>query len=279
MSCRLLIASLTALALAASAVARVQGKPEVVTPAGARFYAQPDEKNVVAEAENKLAADPKNIELVIALGRAQAAVWRYRDAIETYTRGIALDPSNAMLYRHRGHRYISTRQFDRAVADMERAVKLNDKDFDIWYHLGLSYYLTGKFDKAAEAYERAYAVSEKDDSRIAASDWLYMTYRRAGRKEDAARALDRVKPDMKVEENKSYFDRLMLYKGLKKESDIINDKLTDLELATVGYGIANWYLYNGDKARARELFQKIVSGKYWPAFGFIAAETELARMR
>ena len=84
---------------------------------------------------------------------------------------------------------------------------------------------------------------------------------------------------MKVEENKSYFDRLMLYKGLKKETEILHDKLTDLEIATVGYGIANWYLYNGDKAKAKELFQRITAGKYWPAFGFIAAETELTRMR
>jgi tetratricopeptide (TPR) repeat protein len=256
-----------------------QGEPEIVSPLGARFYAQPDEKGTIAEAEKKLAADQKNVELLIALGRAQAGVWRYRDAIATYTRGIEADPNNAMLYRHRGHRYISTRQFDKAATDMERAARLNDKDFDIWYHLGLAYYLTGKFDKAAAAYEKAYAVSDKDDSRIAASDWLYMSYRRAGKTAEAARALDRIKPDMKVEENKSYFDRLMFYKGMKKESEIIHEKLTDLELATVGYGIANWHLYNGDKAKAKELFQKIVAGKYWPAFGFISAETELVRLR
>lgn len=256
-----------------------QDQPEIVSPLGVKFYSQPDEKNVVAEAEKKLAADPGNIELIIALGRAQASVWRYRDAIATYTRGIAMDPNNAMLYRHRGHRYITTRQFDKAVEDMERAVKLNGKDFDIWYHLGLAYNLKGKFEAAAAAYEKAYAVSEKDDSRIAASDWLYMSYRRAGDKTKAARSLDRITPDMKVEENKSYFDRLMLYKGLKKETEILNDKMTDLEIATVGYGIANWHLYNGDKTKAKELFQRITSGKYWPAFGFIAAETELTRMR
>ncbi|HLF84453.1 MAG TPA: tetratricopeptide repeat protein [Blastocatellia bacterium] len=259
--------------------AQTQSQPEVVSPLGAKFYSQPDEKSVVAEAEKKLAADPRNIELILALGRAQATVWRYRDALATYTRGIEMDPNNAMLYRHRGHRYITTRQFDKAIADMQHAAKLNDKNYDIAYHLGLACYLKGKFKEAAAAYEKAFAVSEKDDSRIAASDWLYMSYRRAGDKTKAARALDRITPDMKVEENKSYFDRLMLYKGLKKEAEILNDKMTDLEIATVGYGIANWYLYNGDKAKAKELFQRITSGKYWPAFGFIAAETELTRMR
>ncbi len=256
-----------------------QGTPEVVSPFGTKFYAQPDEKNVIAEAEKKLEANPQNIELLIALGRAQASVWRYRDAIATYTRGIALEPQNAMLYRHRGHRYISTRQFDRAVIDMDNAAKLNDKNFDIWYHLGLAYYLKGNFDKAAAAYEKCLAVADKDDSVIAVSDWLYMTYRRMNKKAEAARVLERITPTMKVEENKSYFDRLLMYKGLKKESDIYSDKLGDLELATVGYGIGNWHLYTGDKAKAKEIFQRVIAGKYWAAFGFIAAETELARIR
>ena len=276
-----LAAALTLLlsALAISVAAQAQGEPELVSPLGGKFYSQPDEKGLIADAEKKLAADPKNVELIIALGRAQGTVWRFRDAIATYTHGMEIAPNNAMLYRHRGHRYISTRQFDKAVADMERAAKLNDKDFDIWYHLALANYLKGKFDKAAAAYEKAYEVAQKDDSRIAASDWLYMSYRRAGKNAEAQRALARITPDMKVEENKSYFDRLLFYKGVKKESDVINNKLTDLELATVGYGVANWYLYNGNKVKAKGLFQKITSGKYWPAFGFIAAETELTRMR
>lgn len=276
---RELFAVLIVLLLAVPASAQSDSAPEVVSPLGAKFYAQPDEKGVVAEAEKKVAADPKNIELIIALGRAQASVWRYRDAIATYTRGIQMDPDYAMLYRHRGHRYISTRQFEKAIADLERAATLNGKDFDIWYHLGLSYYLKGKFDKAAEAYEKCRAVVDKDDSLIAVSDWLYMSYRRHGRPADAARVLERITPDLKVEENKSYFDRLMFYKGVKKESEVINDRMTDLEIATVGYGIANWHLYNGDKTKAKEQFQRIVTGKYWSAFGFIAAETELTSIR
>ena len=262
-----------------SLLAQTTGTPELVTPSGAKFYAQPDEKNTVAEAEKKLAAEPKNIELLIALGRAQAGVWRYRDAIATYTRGIEIEPKNAMLYRHRGHRYITLRMFDKAVKDLELAAKLDDKNFDIWYHLALAYYLSGKFDKAAKAYERCRAVADKDDSVIAASDWLYMTYRRMDKRYEAAGVLERITMNMKVEENKSYYDRLLMYKGIKKESDIMGENLTDLDLATIGYGIGNWHLYNGEKDRARAMFEKITAGKYWPAFGFIAAETELKRLK
>ncbi|HEY7544743.1 MAG TPA: tetratricopeptide repeat protein [Blastocatellia bacterium] len=268
-----------ALMMAIAFSAAAQTEPEIISPLGAKFYAQPDDKDTIADAERKLAADPKNIELIIALGRAQAQLWRYRDAINTYTRGIEIDPQNAMLYRHRGHRYISTRQFDKAVSDLERAVRLNDKDYDILYHLGLVYYLKGQFDKAAVAYEKCRAVARDDDGVIAVSDWLYMTYRRMKKEKEATGVLERITATMKVVENKSYFDRLLFYKGLKTESDIVTDKLTDLDIATIGYGMGNWHLYNGNTGKAKEYFQRIVGGKYWPAFGFIAAETELARMR
>ncbi len=276
----------SSICLAVFVTAQLPQKPEIVSLLGVKHFANADEKGEIATAEAKLAADPKNIDLLIALGRAQANVWRYNDAIETYARGIKLAPNDWRLYRHRGHRYISTRQFDKALTDMQRAAKLNDKDFDVWYHLALVHYLKGEFAKAAAAYERCRQVAEtdttdkRDDSVIAVSDWLYMTYRRMGKPAEAAKVLERITPAMKVKENKSYFDRLLFYKGLKKESDLVNiEKATDLEIATVGYGLGNWHLYNGNRAKAEELFRKIVSGKYWPAFGFIAAETELTRNR
>lgn len=269
------------------------GKPEAVSSLGAKLYRQPpDEKRLgaLAEAEKKLAADPKNVELIIALGRAQADLWRFNDAIATYTRGIDLAPDNWMLLRHRGHRYITIRRIEPAIKDLQHAAKLNDKSYDVWYHLGLAHYLKGNWKAASAAYEKglrvvldktdpAIASVENDDSLIAISDWLYMTYRRAKRDADAAQVLERITGNMRVKENVVYYDRLLFYKGLKKEEDMLSEKASDLQVATVGYGIGNWYLYSGNPTKAREHFQKIVSGKYWPAFGFIAAEAELARKR
>jgi tetratricopeptide (TPR) repeat protein len=272
------------LLLVSSSNAQTQtAPPEIRSLLGVQYFSQPDAKGEVKAAEEKLATDPTNIDLLIALGRAQANVWRYQDAIATYTRGIKIAPNNALLYRHRGHRYISTRQFDKAVNDLARAAQLNAQDFDIWYHLGLAHYLKGNYNKAIQAYERCRAVAEKegkDDSVIAVSDWLYMTYRRAKKEDEAAKVLARITPNMNVKENKSYFDRLLFYKGLKQEAEIFNlEKATDLEIATVGYGLGNWHHYNGNRAKAEEYFRKITAGKYWPAFGFIAAEVELARKR
>ena len=51
----------------------------------------------------------------------------------------------------------------------------------------------------------------------------------------------------------------------------------ELAMATQGYGVGNWFLYNGDTTQAESVFRQVVSGKYFGAFGFIAAEAELAR--
>ena len=47
----------------------------------------------------------------------------------------------------------------------------------------------------------------------------------------------------------------------------------------MGYGVADYYLVNGQKDRALELMREVVRGPQWAAFGFAAAEAELARNR
>jgi hypothetical protein len=81
---------------------------------------------------------------------------------------------------------------------------------------------------------------------------------------------------MTILENDSYFRRLLMYKG-EIPADSLLSSDSELDLATQGYGVGNWYLYNGDPGRAFAIFRNVASGSYWPAFGFIASEAELAR--
>jgi tetratricopeptide (TPR) repeat protein len=253
--------------------------PEVVSPDGRRFFARPDTAGVVARAESALARAPRDIDSLIALGRAQASVWRYRDAVATYTRAIELAPERAVLYRHRGHRYVSVRRLPQAVADLDRAAALDTTSFDIWYHLGLAYYLTGRFAEAATAYGGALRVARSADDTVAASDWLWMSLSRAGQKAAADQVLAPITDSMGVQENVPYYQRLLFYRGRRSEADLRALMGTgDLERATVGYGLATWHLVHGDTAAARALWREIVAGTYWPAFGFIAAETDVQRV-
>jgi hypothetical protein len=254
------------------------------------------------EARRNFLADSSE-ENCIWLGRRLSYLSRFDSAITLYTRSIARFPESYKLLRHRGHRYISTRQFDLAIQDFEAAVKLmkdqpietepdgipnkintplSSGHFNVWYHLGLAYYLTGDFEKAANAYQECMEVSNNDDLKVATTDWLYMTYRRMGKAKEAQAVLDGIPTDMNIIENDSYFKRLNMYKSLLPADSVLNPNPNrddyDLSLATQGYGVANWYYLNNNKAKAKQILEKILQGKSTNSFGYIAAETDLKRL-
>jgi tetratricopeptide (TPR) repeat protein len=248
--------------------------------------------------------DNPSEENYIWLGRREAYRYNHKEAIEIFTRGLQRYPESYKLYRHRGHRYITTRDFKSAISDLQHAVDLMPADtieiepdgipnkintplssvaFNIWYHLGLAHYLSGDFKNAEEAYQQCMTVSNNDDLLCATADWLYMALRRQKKNDEAAKLLERITGTMNIIENDSYHKRLLMYKGLLKPEELleVGDETADkdLAIATQGYGVGNWYLCNGDSAKAKEVFQKVVEGKHFSAFGFIAAEAELVRMK
>lgn len=51
-----------------------------------------------------------------------------------------------------------------------------------------------------------------------------------------------------------------------------------MEAATLGYGIAMSYALDGDLERAGRILDQVLSARdQWAAFGYIAAEAEVAR--
>ena len=268
---------LTAWVLAAS-LAPFQTEPEYVSPTGKKYYGSPDARGVIAEAQARVAKDPDNTELLIDLGLIYGSLKHYRQAIETYSRGIEQKPDWALLYRHRGHRYITIRDFANARADLAKASQLDPRSFDISYHLALSTYLANDYANAVTAYRKSLDLATSDDDRIAASYWLYLSLRQLGRDDEAQAVLQPIRPAMRVERMAAYFKLLAFYKGQLEENELFAlETATSIEIATYGHGLASQYLFNGEERKARKLLQTIVDGPYWPAFGFIAAEAELQR--
>jgi pimeloyl-ACP methyl ester carboxylesterase/tetratricopeptide (TPR) repeat protein len=249
-------------------------------------------------AEASLAQRPNDPDALIWVGRRTAYLGRYNDAIDVFSRGIELHPDDARMFRHRGHRWITLRQFDRAIEDLERAASLVEGRADeiepdglpnprgiptsslrsnIWYHLALARYLRGDFAAAFPAWEIARASLDNPDNLVAASYWLYLTLRRLGRDADAAAVLEPVTADLDVVENHAYHRLLLMYRGAVTPEQLLERDGTSLDDVTVAYGVAACYLQHGDAARARAIFERIIASDQWPAFGYIAAEAELAR--
>jgi hypothetical protein len=246
-------------------------------------------------------AESPSVENVMWYARRKGYLGYYKDAVDELTIAMSKFPKDARMYRHRGHRLITLRCFDDAIKDFEAAVRLiNGKDdevepdglpnalniptstlhFNIWYHLGLSYYLKGDLKNALRAYREAERVSKNTDMLAATSHWLYMTLRRLGRNSEAEKVLRPIDANFDVIENDDYLKLLRLYRGEVKANmllDAIGNKADTLGSASLAYGLGNWYLYNGEKEKAFEIFRKITAGDQWASFGYIAAEAELKR--
>lgn len=268
------LATLLAAAWLPSAAAQTT---EYRSPAGVQYVSQPDTGGV-ARAESALAAAPRDVHRIIQLGIAQSAIRRYREAIATFSRGIQVAPDSGILYRWRGHRYLSVRQLDSARIDLEHGLKLDSTLYGCWYHLGIVQYVTGDFAGAATAFAHALPLAPDSGERAGSIDWSWMSLMRAGRPAEAQAVLDHNSAGPRG--GNFYDTRLRLYRGQIAPDQVVTPADTaDIAVATLSYGLGNWYLLRGDTASAKQWFERAVRSGGWPAFGFIAAEAELRRLK
>ncbi len=257
----------------------------------------------LAEAEAVHLEKPNEADSIIWLGRRMAYLGRYKDAVRVFSSGMVLFKNDARFYRHRGHRYLTLRCFDDAIRDLQTAERLtvgkpdevepdglpNAKNIptstlqtNIWYHLGLAQYLKGDFSMAAARFMGVFNRATNPDMRVAAGYWVYMSARRSGLRKDADRFLKtELKDNLQLIENHEYYKLIKLNKGVIKVDDLLKEIGSDantLKSSTLGYGIGNYFLYNGTEEKATAIFRKIVAGDQWASFGYIAAEVELGRL-
>lgn len=250
---------------------------QYTSPAGVAYRAQND-TGPIARAARAVLDEPRSVERLIALGVAQSGARQFREAIATFSRGLALEPNNAMLLRWRGHRYLSVREFDRALADLVRGAQLDSTIYGIWYHLGVVKFALRDFAGAAQAFARALPRAPDAGELAGSTDWLWMSLSRDRRGAEAQALLDRHPDSLKT--TVAYAQRLRLYRGeVAPEAVVTAPDTADVQLATLAFGVGNWYLVRGDVAHARLWFERAVKTGGWPGFGFIVSEIELRRSR
>lgn len=281
------------------ALPAVQPKPAATSLSGQPLYAPKPSQKLLEEYKKHQQSyldDTTNADLLIWYGRFTAYKGDYDEAIAVFTKGIKQFPEDPSFLRHRGHRYISIRKFDQAISDLEMAAKLiqgteNEIEPDgmpnaqnipvstlhgnIYYHLGLAYYLKHDFENALAAYQKCLASSGNNDNLVSSTHWLYMISRRLGQEQEAASFLTSISDTLNVIENIDYHRICLFYKG-----QLTEEQLTQTDDNTPGsdaiyYALGNWYLYNGEKERARKIFERLLTRERWNSFGFIAAEVEM----
>ncbi len=264
-----------AAAFAAALPVHAQGE-QFRTPSGTVYRSLPDTSRI-PELRAALARDPSARARVLELANAQAAARQIREAVGTYTAALEERPDDALLLRWRGHRYLALREFTRARDDLERASDLAPELYGAWFHLGLARFFLADFDGAADAFRKARSLAESASERAGCVDWLWSALTRAGRREEADRALS--EPRESAAANDAYERRLALYRGRVAPDAVLTPSDTAGVLrATLMYGLGQWSLLRGDTLGARRWFERGIATGAWPTFGFIAAEVELGRL-
>jgi tetratricopeptide (TPR) repeat protein len=255
------------------------------------------------EARQGHLASPENADALIWLGRRQAYLGRYHDAIETFGKGFRMHPGDARFLRHSSHRWITLRCLDKAVKDLtlasrifegkpdevepdgmpnERNIPTSTLQSNVWYHLGLAHYLKGDYDNAVKAYRSCLEVSKNNDMFAATANWYHLALRKAGKRKTAARFLKTIDPGMTLIENEDYLAILRLYieqTDPEKAHQGLRER-RELSSASYGYGLGEYLLSRGDRKGAKEVFEKIIGDpSNWASFGYMASEKALSSLR
>jgi tetratricopeptide (TPR) repeat protein len=247
-------------------------------------------------AKQAFETNPQDVEALIWYGRRTAYLGQYQEAIAIYTEGITNFPQDARLYRHRGHRYISIREYDKAISDFEKAatliqgtadqiepdglpnaqnIPLSSLHSNVWYHLGLAYYLTHQYEKAYQAYLKCRDSGSNYDNIVSSTHWLFMIQQRLENPKKADSLLAPIQREGMVIENQAYADLCGMYKGWISADSLAAKGAGSPSQDAMRYGLANWHLYHGDTARARQLMEGLMEEKAFTSFGYLAAESDL----
>ena len=247
--------------------------------------------------------NPASEEAWIWVGRRQAYLGQYDEAIATYTEALERFPESPRLLRHRGHRQITMRRNEPAIADLTMAwavardrpdeveedgmpnaagIPRSTLHTNILYHLALALYLEGREKEAEAAWSACLACSPNDDMRVASGWWLLLMRTRLGDTRGQAEIFQMVSPQMDIIENHVYHQLLLEAKrGALGDSTAPEDHLDPgVSSATLDAGRALWLIAQGDSDEGIERCQALIdSNGSTAAFGCIACEAELARQR
>lgn len=150
----------------------------------------------------------------------------------------------------------------------------------VWYHLGVALYLDGQLTLALAPFQKAYETARHYESKVASLDWSYMILRRLGRNEEAEQLLGTFAGlvDEYDEQAAGYHERMELYSGRRSGDELREAIMADpIQVATLGYGLGNWYLYNGERDKAEAVFDEVLTSGARYAFAYLAAQSDRER--
>ena len=207
-----------------------------------------------------------------SLGQLLLQSQLYDRLIELCARTLQLFPDNPIFHIHQAFALRSLQRWDKAIAAMERAASLAETgqaelvNHRFYFQFGLILERGGKPEKAAQMFEKAITLTPKDEIEDASTTMNYLGYLwlDQGIHLDKAGELIRKANELQPG-NPAYIDSLGWWyykKGdyahalIELERALSLMKSLEADDAEILEHIAQTHLKLGDKAKAREMFQR-----------------------
>lgn len=146
-----------------------------------------------AHLDKMIAADPKDIEAIVALGKIQQTRKMFAECADTYSKAIALIPQpsrgNWALFYFRGICNERSKNWPAAEADLKKALELNPDQPHVLNYLGYSWVDQGiNLDQGLDMIRKAAKLRPDDGPIVDSLGWAYY---RLGRYDEAVVELER----------------------------------------------------------------------------------------
>ena len=230
----------------------------------------------IAELRTRLAAAPKDFDLLTQLAAKLSFQLRYREALALYERAVALRPDDVEARRGRAARLLATLQTRRAYEEYTACRNLKPEAVDIANRVGISAYILGKDAEAAEVLAWCVAQSaDEPETQVAVSYWLALTELRMGGGTGAWRHFDFAAA---IDHHTGYRAGLAVLCGRESAEETygtVKQSEDSLNGCIVLYALAIWYKQQGDSTRYRALLREILAwDDFWPGFAYLVAWSE-----
>ena len=185
---------LIAAALFSAVAARAQAPAQAPTPERShveRFSTiETRAERVEADADKKLAADPRDAAALNSRGVARLFLGRYKEAAEDLARAVAIKPDSPDYQANLGSALWKVGRAEEAVAAERAALKLDDKNYSAHYQLGRFLMRLGGRERLTEAVAHLRRAVEIDPRQYDVRFELIAAYRALGDRAQASNQLD-----------------------------------------------------------------------------------------
>lgn len=121
------------------------------------------QREIEIELRQELKKNPKNVEVLINLGRIYYNQYRwYDEAEELFKKSIEINPMNYEAYNELGFCYSGQGRYKEAENMFKKAIGINPSNDQAYAYLGYDYREQGRYQEAEEMHKRAIAINPRN---------------------------------------------------------------------------------------------------------------------